>query len=183
MPATTLLKALHLKWFSQPAANRALYRAIGRHKVRRILECGIGDGQRAVRMIEMAQRTASATEVSYTGIDLFEGRSAADGPGVTLKLAHRLLRGTGAKVHLLPGDIGSTLPTAANSLTGTDLVIISARQHPASIQRAWFYLPRIVGASGVVYLERMQPGGKLVVQQILPDEIERLAQTPTRRAA
>jgi predicted O-methyltransferase YrrM len=178
-----LLRAAQLAWLSQPAADRVIYRAIRRIKAKQIVECGMGIGQRAVRMIEMARMKRPDDDVSYTGIDLFEGRSSADGPGVTLKMAHRLLRGTGARVRLVPGDVGSALPRVANSLTGTDLMVISARQSPTSLARAWFYLPRIISSGGIVFLEQMQPGGKIVMRQMTPSEIVQPSAWQGRRAA
>ena len=99
MPPTSRLRVFYLSYFSNPAGDRLIYRTIRRQKVRTILELGIGFGQRAVRMIEIAGCYHPIREVRFTGVDLFEARSSADGPGVTLKMAHRLLNATGARIH------------------------------------------------------------------------------------
>jgi hypothetical protein len=96
-----LLRLLNLRYFSKPIADRPIYRAICRHRVQKIVELGIGDGRRALRMIQAAQLaskrdcpnfrgqhcaakagengtvplTASRSPaVQYVGMDLFEGR-------------------------------------------------------------------------------------------------------------
>src|ERR1700722_2539615 len=109
------LRYLYLAFFSKPVCDRRLYRHIRRHKSQRILDLGVGTMQRALRLIEVAAE-AGPKQVSYTGIDLFEMRSESDGPGVSLKLAHRELQATGARVRLVPGNARSALPQSANSL-------------------------------------------------------------------
>jgi len=135
-------------------------------------------------MIEVAARSSrSAGDVHYTGIDPFEARSTADGPGLSLKMAHRLMNGTGARIRLVPGDPLSALARTANSLGSTDLVVISHRQDPQSLAGAWFYLPRLLYPGSVVFAEQRVPGGGLALQVVSLGEIERLAAAATRRAA
>src|SRR5258708_7619970 len=97
-----LSRLAYLTYFSQPASDRIIYRLIRKHRVRRILELGIGTGRRTIRMLEAVDRgtaigsSCSTGQVSYTGIDLFEMRLPAHPSGLSLKLAHRQLRATGA---------------------------------------------------------------------------------------
>src|SRR6185369_13478799 len=104
LPAVAQFKYLYLAYLSRPSSDRALYRTIRKHKVRKILELGMGKGLRARRMIELAMQVKLDKPVWYTAVDLFEMRPAEVLPGVALKLAHRDLQTTGAKVRLLPGD-------------------------------------------------------------------------------
>jgi hypothetical protein len=135
-------------------------------------------------MIEAASLCVPLDEIRYTGVDRFEDRTAADGPGVTLKMAHRLLRATGARIRLVPGDLPDALARSANSLGDTDLVILSARHCRASLDRAWFYLPRLLHADSRVFLEEALPGGRMRVRPVEPAEIaERAAAAASRRAA
>jgi len=175
LAAASFLKAWYLSYFSKPAGDRILYPLIQRHKVRRILELGLGSGRRAVRMIEMAQRRSTDCRVSYTGIDLFESRGPSDPPGMTIKAAHQLLGATGARVRLIPGDPGSALARTANELMGTDLVIISAGQDAKSMQRAWAYLPRVIHAGSCVIRQEIRDDGGTVTWVLAAAEIERLA--------
>lgn len=135
-------------------------------------------------MIELAALHSSPGRIRYTGIDRFEARTLSDGPGLSVKAAHRLLSGTGARVQLLPGDPFSALARAANNLTGSELVIISAGHDPHSLARAWFYVPRMLAAgSSVLVEERSGPEGELSFRRMTPDEIDRLAGAATLRRA
>jgi hypothetical protein len=182
--AASLLKYVYLASFSQPKAERLLFRAIRRQKIRKIVELGVGSCRRAIRLIEVARRYAGAEPVHFTGIDLFEARGG-DGPAMSLKGAFQLLKPTGARVQLIPGDPRTALTRAANSLVGTELVIVSQSQDRDSLARAWFYMPRMLAAGALVYMEEPagDPGTRLRPMPRL--DIERLAggAMPMGRAA
>ena len=116
MPSASRLRTFYLSYLSKPSSNRPIYRAIRRYRPRKILELGVGFGARAVRMIEVAGRFCPVGEIQFTGLDLFEARSAVDGSGVTLKMAHRLLRSAGARIQLVPGELSSGLARVANAV-------------------------------------------------------------------
>jgi hypothetical protein len=179
------LRYLYLAWLSGPSCQRRLYRLIRRQQIRSIVEIGVGRASRAVRMIEVAQGTPPAGVVRYTGIDSFELRGAGEPPGVSLKEAYRLLKPTGARVQLVPGDPLSALARVANNLLETELVIISADQDPAAMAQAWFYVPRMLGKRSVVVLEeRDEANSATVLRQLASEEIAQLAgQDRTRRRA
>lgn len=184
MAAAGLLKSIYLRYFSQPVAERILYRAIARHKFSRIVELGIGQGVRTRRIIELAVG-GRPQEVRYTGIDLFEARDAAS-PGLTLKAAHQQLRPLGAKVQLVPGDSFSALARVANSLSGTQLLIVSADQDPQSLERAWFYVPRMLADDARIFLQRRDGGAaETVFEEMKRGEILTMARcaAPQRKAA
>jgi hypothetical protein len=181
---TRTLRFLYLTRFSKPAVDRAVYQVIHRKRVRRIVEIGIGTGQRAARMIEVARLQFPASQVHYTGVDLFEGRSRSDRPGLSLKAAHRLLSQTGARVVLLPGDPFSALSRAANTLGGSQLVVISAGHAADSLRRAWFYLPRILAEDAPVLIERPRaPAGEMSFRVVSRKEIEKRSQAASLRRA
>jgi hypothetical protein len=177
------LRTLYLSYLAKPASNRPIYRAIRRHKPRKILELGIGFGERAVRMIEAAGRFHPLGEIQFTGVDLFEARSSVDGSGITLKMAHRLLRSTGAAIQLVPGELASGLARVANSLGQVDLIVVSPRLDPNGLARAWFYFPRLMHQQTQVFLEELLPGGRTAVRPLGRNEIDTLAAVTTRRAA
>ena len=90
----------------------------------------------------------------------------------------------GALVH---ADPLAALMRVANSLTGTDLLVVSAEVDAASLQRAWMYVPRMLHRSSLVYLEEASDDGdgRRFVRLSL-GEVNRLAesqQTSYRRAA
>lgn len=159
MAISTRLRLFHLFHFSRPASDRAIYQVVYRRRVQRIVELGVGRGQRALRLIDVARRHFPASEISYTGIDPFEARRAEDGPGLTLKEAYRLLHVTGARVRLVPGNPWSVSSTAVNSLGVADLVLVDwplDRQH---LPRVMFFLERMLHDASLVLLkERIQAG-------------------------
>jgi hypothetical protein len=154
----SLLRSSYLLYFSQPAGDRALYKAVKARPVRSIVEIGIGFGGRTQRLLEVAAWRAAGLPLRYTGIDLFEARpSRSCGP--SLKQAHSELRLTNVKVQLVPGDPYSALLRVANSLTGTDLLLISADQDRESLERAWAWMPRMLSPASLVFIE--EPAAKL----------------------
>jgi hypothetical protein len=173
---------LYFAYFSKPKADRKLYRAIRRQRCRRFLEIGLGNGRRAFRMLDVAAGCHPREELRYCGIDLFESRPA-DSPGLTLKDAHRLFKTKGIKAQFGPGDPYSALARAANGLREIDLVLISADQDAESLERAWFYLPRTLHASSLVFWEQTNPAGETSLLILSRAEVEARARKPGRHAA
>ena len=134
-------------------------------------------------MIEAAGRYHARQEIRFTGIDLFESRCSADGPGVSLKLAHRLLGATGAKVLLVPGDPYSALARAANAIGQVDVIVVSARLDPDSLAGCWFYVPRLLHPDTAVFLEESAAGGGTTLRPVDHAEIESWAGATARRRA
>lgn len=153
LSALRLLRSLYLLYFSQPAPDRVLYRAIRARPVKSIVEIGIDLPVRTRRILEIAAWRKS--DLRYTGIDLFEARPAAE-PKLTLRAAHTELRSLQVQARLVPGDPYAALVRVANTLAHTDLLLISANHDPQSLSRAWTYVPRMLTANSLVFLE--EPG-------------------------
>lgn len=176
----------YLAYLSKPQADRTFYRLLRKQPVRSIVEMGIGSGVRTRRMFEVLQQYHSGEKIRYTGIDPFELRPEGS-PRLSLKQAFTTLSMPNVKLQLLPGDPFMALSRAANGLKDTDLVIISADQTGEALDRAWFYLPRMLHEGSQVFLE--QPGAKpedTEFRAVTRLEVERLASTKhqaTRRAA
>ena len=184
MGSISRLQAFYFSYLSSPTGNRPIYREICRRRVRTILELGVGNGQRAVRMIKLAGLFRPPPDIEFYGIDLFESRTAADGPGMSLKMAHRILGSTGAKIQLIPGDPYAGLARSANSLGKLDLMVVSARLHPRSLGPAWFYVPRLLHDRTLVFQEQLRPGGRTSLHLLSSDELAALAAASVvRRAA
>lgn len=140
------------KFFSKPAQDRLVYRLIDRGDIASITEIGIGNGQRADRMLSLALRHHQPDKIRYAGLDLFEARPQ-DSAGLSLKEAHRLFNSKGVQVRLVPGDVLSGLLRAANTLPKTDLVVISAEAVQSTLEPAWFYFPRMLHEKSIVLVE------------------------------
>jgi hypothetical protein len=148
------LHYLWLAYLSKPKGDRALFRLIKKHPIQSLVELGVGDASRAERIIDFARQFVPNGEFSYTGIDLFEGRPAPQ-HGISLKEAHGRLKRLDAKVKLIPGDPFSALARSANGLTGTDMVLISRDTDEESLERAWFYLPRMLHEKSLILTEEV----------------------------
>ena len=197
--SASLLKALWLSYFSQPANDRLIYRTVRKLKVRKILEIGIGDGQRALNLISLAQRYQPETKIHYVGIDLFESRPADSALGLPLKEAYCRLRTAGARTNLVPGDPNEAIPRVANSLPGFELVLFTADRPLEAYGRALFFLPRMLSSGATVLLAESAPSVALapgeppgVSPALQPPaawrslalaEIQSLAVAPWRKAA
>ena len=94
MAGLSRLRLFYLLHLSKPASDRLVYREIRRLKARKVVELGLGTGQRAVHIIEVLKEFHEVRDIHYTGVDLFEARTAADGPGISLREAHCLLKAT-----------------------------------------------------------------------------------------
>ena len=176
------VKHLYLAYLSRPASDRVLYKLIRRHRCRVLLEIGMGLGERATRMIDVALSRSS--EVEYIGVDLFEARGDEDGPGRSLKEMHRRLASSGAKVRLIPGDPHMALARSANQIGNVDLLVISDDIDPDAMDRAWFYVPRLLNEATQVMAEAESCDGELTVEPVdrrLIAELSNVA-TPARAA-
>lgn len=177
------IRQLYLAYFSKPAADRVVYRTIRRQRTGSILEIGIGSGVRSLRMISLAKLVQPEIQPRYVGVDLFEGRPATpDQPCLTLKQAHCQFKATGAAAQVVPGDPFSALSRVANSLREIDLVIISHDQQGESLERAWFYVPRMLHAGSIVFEESLDStSGLTTLRQLDRSVIEERAQKATTR--
>jgi len=178
MPSISKLKYLQLRFLAKPKSNRQIYKLIATNRYRSILELGINDMERTRNLIQVAQRFGLGGEVKYTGVDLFEGRP--DGSAqLPLKHVHQQLKPLGVKLQLVPGDPVHALHRIANAHTRTDLIIVSNDCDPASLEQAWFYVPRMLHASSTVLIQPADPLKPF--QAINRLEIERKAEQETTR--
>jgi len=177
MPEQTKISWLRYVWltyWSKPVHQRWLLRAIRSQGVQNIVHVGVGDGQFASRMIDVAQRYSNQ-RVCYTGIDHFEGSRKGV---LSLRNAHVLLKSHGAKVKLIPGDVYSAFARFANELTNTDLLLIGETDEEA-LQRSWLYMPRMLHDKSLVCRQN-----GLTLEKVDPAWInERANQRQVRRAA
>jgi len=180
---TSRLKLFYLLHFSNPPTDRVIYRAIRCQRPRKILELGLGNCRRAAGMIQIASLLAPPREVHFMGVDLFEDRSAADGAGLPLKAAYQMLRGKGARVQLIPGDVLEGLSRSANALGKIDLLVVSSQVDPERLQLAWFFVPRMLHEQSQVYIETPLPDGTTSLELMATSEIGTLAGAAMRRRA
>jgi len=129
-----------------------LYKAVQVRPIRSIVELGIGLEGRTQRLLEICGWRGGSQPLRYTGIDLFEARPTGQA-SQSLKEAFSRLRQPGVRVQLVPGDPHAALLQVANSLAGTDLLLITADQDRESLLRAWPWLPRMLSPESLVFQE------------------------------
>jgi hypothetical protein len=135
-------------------------------------------------MIEVAQETSPPQDIHYVGMDLFEGRDGSHAPRISLKEAHQLLRATGVRVQLVPGNPSESLIRLANSLHKVDLLILPAELESAPSARTWFFVPRVLHERSLVFVEGVREDGRKTLRIKPRREIDRVASgTAIRRAA
>lgn len=181
--AANWFRYTYLSRLSKPKSDRELYRLIKRQQACRIIEIGIGEIARATAMVEVAQRFAGEKKVWYTGIDLFEARSA-ECPSLPLKEAYRILRATEAGIRLVPGTPARSLASAANAHPNTDIILIGREITAADLKGAWFYVPRMLHDKSIIIAERVAAGGQVSFENIPRSQVaEWAASESVRRAA
>ena len=183
MAGLSRLRLFYLLHLSKPASDRLVYREIRRLKPRKVVELGIGTGERTVHVIEVLKEFHEVRDIHYTGIDLFEARTAADGPGISLRAAHCLLKATGARIQLVPGTVREALSRIANGVSQVDVLVISGHIPAEQLTQAWFFLPRMIHARTQVFQETLSPGGGTAMRLLAAQEVEQLAAQGQRRAA
>lgn len=185
MKLANQLRLFYLLHLANPATDRLIYRAVFESHARSLMEIGLKQCQRALRLIEVAAMASPISAIRYVGVDPFELREPQTAPGYCLKDAYRLLRRTQAQIQLLPGDPLTALARMANWLKPVELLVVSAGVDPRSMAAAWFYIPRILRHNSLVFQEIRIPGGDRVeLRQLARSEIERLAwAAQPRRAA
>jgi len=134
-------------------------------------------------LIRAARRASPGETIHYVGIDPFEGRSAADGPGLTLKDAYKRLKSDGVRVRLVPGDPAEALIREANALGKVDLLLVPEEMDSPTFARTWFFVPRMLHDDSLVFVERTGADGKTLLAPKLRAEIDALASPAKRRAA
>lgn len=175
MSVGSLVRSAYLLYFSQPAADRPLWKAIKSRPIRSIVELGVDLGGRTQRVLEVASWRRDCLPLAYCGIDLFDARPS-DQPQLPLKQAFHELRATGATIRLVPGDPAAALCRTANALTGTDLLLIAAGQSVETFGEAWRFVPRMIHPQSLIFVQGTgAAAGRDTWRQISPPEVEKLA--------
>jgi len=152
LSAARLIKFLQFSYSSKSVLEKTIFRIIRKSGAGHIVEFGVGSGRLGQSMIQQAATYTRRPEIRYTGIDLFELRDGT-AEGMSLREAHRIFRGSGARVRLIPGDAATALQKHANTLLDSDLVVVHAEHLEYLAAGGWFYLPRMLHNDSSVVLD------------------------------
>lgn len=141
MAVGALLRYARDTFFSKPSAERELVKLARKQRVRRVVELGIGSLERTQALLKEIG-SADKHGVSYCAIDLFDQRPQASA-ALPLIAVHRVVSGLAESVRLAPGEVETVLPTVANTLADTDLILLPAEALSSEASPLWFYLPRM----------------------------------------
>jgi len=151
-----MMSYLYHRCFHVARGERLLYRTIYKLRPSRLLQVGLGDGERTRRMLSFAAGNANGEPLVFAGIDLFEARPSSD-PGMSYQQAHRQLGRLVDQLVLVPGDPLSALARTANRLPDIDLLVISMGVEPGSLVQSWMYVPRMLHHKSIVLIEEPGP--------------------------
>ena len=175
-------RRLWLTRFSQPAADRPLYRHVLARKPARILQVGIGSLDRAERLLAVTAAHGGGP-THFVGLDRFEGRLPSEPAGPTLKQAHQRLHGL-ARTQLVPGNADTSLARLCNHLGIFDLVLFYAVTDPRHVERCWFFIQRITNPASLVLAEIAASTAGAIGWQLVPKaKIDDLAARAVLRRA
>ena len=121
-------QTFYLTHFSKPASHRAIYRYIQSEHPRKVLEIGIQRAERTMTLLPMLLKyCGEKSDVHYCCVDPFESRTPADGPGLSLRKAHRLISQFEIKSRLVPSSpVSAVKQLHLNRLIEkVDLVVIA----------------------------------------------------------
>jgi hypothetical protein len=140
------IKLLH---FSQPAGDRALYKAVRGRRIASVLEVHVGRGQRSRQLVEWLHRQSELPSIRYAAIDAFD-LGGADHQ--TLKQFHATLGKLGAKPLPVPhtGNLAVALKRVVHTIGSVDLLILDCPPEEYLEPSAATVLPRLVHPQTIV---------------------------------
>ncbi len=151
----TLIQSLRGWWLRQlsfPAQDRALYRAVWNSGPTRLLDIGVSNLQRAVRLIELAKLKNPLASIEFVGISLFEAARCLGKRSSSLKEVYQQMRRLNVVARLIPGTILPGLQTLADLNLKVDFVLIAGPHDCAELLQAWPSLMRLLDEKSQVWV-------------------------------
>lgn len=161
-------QALYLTHFSTPVDERAIYRRIRKNVPQQIVECGIQRGERMGRMLRLLKYVSPKTDsFTYVCTDPFEGRTEIDGPGLSLRKAHKLLSQLELRHRCIPAPSEMGIIQLSRSVKDVDFLVI-AMPELDWLGRRGALLAATLADQAVIFLKA--PGG--VFQEWTPYQFQ-----------
>lgn len=174
-PIYVPLASWYYETFKAPRRYHHLFDTIREIKAKHILEIGVWNGKRAVRMIQEARLASS--QIKYFGFDLFEDlgvqryQSELSKMPPTEAQVRSLLVDTKAEIFLYKGNTLETLPKVVGSLPKMDFIFIDGGHSIETIANDWKYLQSCIDERTVVIFDdywrnREDAGCKSIVDAV-----------------
>ena len=143
------------------------------------MEIGTWTGDRAFRMIKLAQRYYPADQVEYYGFDLIESMTPdkfmeefSKWPPAISEVKDKLER-TGAKIFLYKGNTLETLPKIAPELPEMDFIFIDGDHSLETIANDWRYASRLMHLKTALVFDDYWPGRTDAGAKVTVDNIDK----------
>jgi hypothetical protein len=170
--------------FPKATPEQQLLKLVKPHKIGRVVELGIDSLDTTAALLAALGKLGNETPVAYTAVDRFDDRPAGE-ERLSLVATYRRLIATGAKVRLTPGGFATALASEANSLAGTDLLLMSRGLTDEAVGHGWFFVPRMLHPGTIVIQRVAGADADAPDWRVVPtDEVlSKAAGRPARRAA
>lgn len=137
-------QSFYLTHFSAPADERSLYRHIKTARPTTIVECAIQRGERMLKMLQLAQSVYVKTDADpasessgaaknadflYVCMDPFEGRTEEDGPGLSLRKAHKLLSRLTLRHRCIPAPAEQGVAQLSRTFKDVDMLVLATPRY------------------------------------------------------
>jgi len=146
-------------WFMRPKRYGHLYRTIREMRPRNVMEIGTWNGERAVKMLNLAGELRTPGDIHYYGFDLFEEMT----PEIfeieiskippTMAEVQAKLEQTGAEISLHQGDTTVTIPGLLDKLPQMDFVFLDGGHSVNTIASDWACVEKLMHDETVVIFD------------------------------
>lgn len=171
------VKDWHYTTFRAPKRYHHLFDSIKEVQAKNILEVGVWNGKRAIKMIETAKLVSSSEMITYYGFDLFENLDQAHYEKEVSKKppakqdVENLLSTTGVQIKLFSGNTLVTMPQVIPTLPTMDFVFIDGGHSLETIAGDWSCVQKLMHSNTIVIFDdywrnRSDAGAKMIVDSI-----------------
>lgn len=143
------------------------------------MEVGTWTGDRALKMIKLAQKYHPADQVEYYGFDLFELMTLdkfkdefSKWPPTMSEVKNKLEK-TRSKVFLYEGNTLETLPKIVTELPKMDLIFIDGGHSLETIANDWCWASQLMHDKTAVIFDDYWPGRTDAGAKVTVDNIDR----------
>lgn len=161
---------------SQPAGDRALYKAVRGHQITSVLEVHVGDGSRSQTLVQWLREQGQEGPIRYAAVDPFDMGGENH---MSLKQFHTELGRLGTKPLPVPhtGNLGMALKRVLHTIGPVDLIVLDCPPQEYLETTAAQVLSRLTHEQSIVMGQCAETSG------LWPIDLPRSEATTTAAAA